>query len=289
MVDRVTPNPPEVLVVGPASWNHLVRLPALPDPHPHQEFARGDHHAVGGTSAGKALHLTELGRRTLLATTVGDDADGARVEAELRRAGVDLLLERTGPTERHLNLMADDGGRLSLYLATPADPVPGALDPVVAAMAGSRALVMDLAPRARLLLDAARAAGADIWTDLHDYDGAAGFHRPFLAAARYVFCSADRLPDPVRFLHAAVDGGARVAVCTRGAAGAVAVDADHREHAVPAVPVEVVDTNGAGDGFVAGFLHATLDGADAGEALRAGARQAARALTSPNLSPLLDT
>jgi len=156
-------------------------------------------------------------------------------------------------------------------------------------MTGARALVLDLSPRAATLLPAARATGVPIWTDLHDFDGRSASHQPFLAAAQYVFCNADRLEDPVAFLPAAVAGGARVAVCTLGADGAVAVDAELGELRVPAEPIEhIVDTNGAGDGFAAGFLAATLDGADTAAALRVGARQAARALSSPHLSPLLD-
>ncbi|WP_200941967.1 PfkB family carbohydrate kinase [Angustibacter sp. Root456] len=63
-----------------------------------------------------------------------------------------------------------------------------------------------------------------------------------------------------------------------------------RSRRLAAVPVaKVVDTNGAGDAFMAGFLHATLDGSPVPQALRAGAQQAARSLGTPHLSPLLDT
>ena len=47
----------------------------------------------------------------------------------------------------------------------------------------------------------------------------------------------------------------------------------------------VVDTNGAGDGFFAGFLDAHLRGAGVEEAMTAGARHAALVVQSPDLVP----
>jgi len=78
-------------------------------------------------------------------------------------------------------------------------------------------------------------------------------------------------------------------VCTLGAEGAVAVDAAGDVHRVPAVAVEVIDTNGAGDGFFAGVLAATLGGAPLPQALVAGAQSASTVLRSRHLHPLLDS
>jgi acarbose 7IV-phosphotransferase len=43
------------------------------------QFARGDHYTLGGTSAGKALHLSSLGRSTRLYTAVGTDGAAALI------------------------------------------------------------------------------------------------------------------------------------------------------------------------------------------------------------------
>ena len=278
----------DVAVLGPASWNEMLLLDALPEQRPHTVFARSSHETLGGTSAGKALHLTDLGVPTRLVTPVGDDARGRAVADALAGAGVPVdLLPAAGATEHHVNLMTERGERLSRYATPPADLADEAavrLDD----LAGHRAVVLDLAPWTRRLAEAAAGRGLPIWTDLHDHDGVDPWYGPFVAAATYVLCSNDSLPDPLAFLHGVVDRGARAAVCTLGADGAVAVDADHREWRVAAAPVDrVVDTNGAGDAFFAGLLAATLAGEDLPTALEHGARQAVRALGSPHLSPLL--
>ncbi|MCS0498859.1 carbohydrate kinase family protein [Protaetiibacter mangrovi] len=271
-----------IVVVGPASWNRMVVLDALPDPVPHMEFARDWFDALGGTSAGKSLHLHALGREVVLDALVGDDEAGGRIRAALARAGVAVRTRPASRSEQHLNLMTPAGARLSLYLATP-EPLgrtPSPLDDADLA-------VLDLAPRAVDLLPEARERGVPVWTDLHDYDGESAFHRPFLESAEVVFMNADRTDDPWALLARCLAAGPRLAVCTLGAEGAIALDGDGVRWATPAVPADVVDTNGAGDAFFAGFLDAHLAGAGVGEALGAGARQAVLALASRQLHPVL--
>jgi acarbose 7IV-phosphotransferase len=283
--------PTEVVVCGPSSWNLVVDVDELPAPVPHTQFATGSRETLGGTSAGKALHLRALGRTALLHTVVGDDGAADHIRDALAGAGVPVSAEVVpGPSERHLNLMDPRGGRVSIYLHLPGEAQGPPARDLVRSASRARALVMDLSARSRDLLEVAREAPASIWTDLHDYDGHSRFHRPWLECADYVFMNADGLPEPLDFMRAVIDRGpARLVVCTLGAQGAVAVDADHRVHEVPARPVEeVVDTNGAGDAFMAGFLAATLDGAGTESALDAGATHATTALSTRHLSPLLD-
>ncbi|WP_311245855.1 PfkB family carbohydrate kinase [Microbacterium sp. WCS2018Hpa-23] len=277
-----------VFIAGPVSWNSIVVLDRLPEPVPHMQFAEESWETVGGTSAGKALSLTALGRPTLLYALTAADEPGERVRGALGGAGVRTLWGEGDATERHLNLMTREGGRVSLYLASPSAS-DGADDGAIeAAMAASDVIVLDLAAEPLRLLPAARSTGRPIWVDVHDYDGEADFHRPFLAAADAVFCNADRLDDPVAFLRSRIEAGASLAVCTLGAEGAVAIDADGAEHRVAAAPADVVDTNGAGDAFLAGVLDAHLEGLDVPTALAAGARTASLVLGTRHLHPLLE-
>lgn len=284
----------DVVVHGPASWNLIIDLDELPAPEPHMQFALGHRELLGGTSAGKAAHLRDLGIDVELHTVLGTDAAADDIEAALRGAGVPTVpTYADGPSERHLNLMNPTGARVSLYLDVPAQP-----DDVVAhvarcrlldAASQARAVVLDLSQTSRDAIEQVAALNTPIWTDLHDYDGSSQFHAPFLHAASFVFMNADRLDAPEDFLRACVDQGVQVAVCTLGADGAIAVDTEGVLHRVPAEPVpRVVDTNGAGDGFMAGYLAAHLRGTNVTEALRAGARQAARCLSTVQLNPILE-
>lgn len=277
-----------IVVCGPVSWNTLVYLDQLPEPRPHVTFALEDFETVGGTSAGKALHLAGLGRTVACHTALGGDAASSRVRSALEAAGIRVTgAVAAGAGERHLNLMTRAGERVSVYLSVPSFTEPDA-DEFTALTRGAGALVMDLSETSRALLPAAAATGIPIWTDVHDYDGRADFHEPFIRAAQYIFMNADGMSDPTDFMRARVDAGATVVVCTLGADGAMAVDADG-PHRVPAVPTLVRDTNGAGDAFLAGFLDATLSGASTPAALAAAATQATVALGTKHLHPALDS
>ena len=274
---------PAVLVNGPASWNTVVRLPELPGPRPQTLAARASWDGLGGTSAGKARTLAALGVEVLLATVLGDDEPAAAVRGSLDRPDPRLLARPAvaGRTERHLNLLADDGGRISLYLELPEPlgPVPAEL---ATALREAPVAVLDLAEHSRPLLAAARGAGVPVWCDVHDDDGTAAYPRAFADAADVLLVSSSRLADPRAYLSARIRAGTQLAVCTFGADGALAHDADGWWE-VPAAPVDVVDLEGAGDAFLAGLLAGTLDGLPVRDALALAAAVAGIAVGQPGL------
>ena len=94
------------------------------------------------------------------------------------------------------------------------------------------------------------------------------------------------MPGWRRFLEDRVATGTRVAICTHGAAGASGLSENHAWVDIPAVPVpDIVDTNGAGDAFFAGFVVAWHRGIGLSAAMQAGAADAAAAVQSPDLAP----
>jgi 2-dehydro-3-deoxygluconokinase len=108
-----------------------------------------------------------------------------------------------------------------------------------------------------------------LWTQ----EEAAAVIRPLADDADIVFAGEDELfvfgDDASRDLRTVADDGRREVVIKRGARGARSITAEG-DFDEPAVKVRAVDPVGAGDAFVAGYLVATLDGAEAPERLRQG-------------------
>ncbi len=275
-------------MVGAASWNTIVHVQTLPGPRPETVFARRSYETLGGTAAGKALNLVALGHEVHLHTLLGDDEPGARVRTGLIDAGVTLHVDSSvSGTEQHVNLMAADGGRLSVYRNVCAPGPDLDLAPMADLARDCDAVVLNITDYARLLIDPLAAVGVDFWTDLHNWDGVADYPRDFADRARWVVLSDDALPDPTEVCRR-LSGDGRLVVCTRGVRGATAY-AGGVVLDVPAEPVEqVVDTNGAGDAFSAGLLHGLLLDWPLQRALRAGTVAGATAVCVEALaSPLL--
>ena len=287
---------PDVVVIGGASWNTIVTLDRLPESRPHTITALGHGQALGGTSAGKALHLAALGRHTTLVTVVSDDDDGRRIVSSLRADNLRTIAVHGGTaSEHHLNLMTPAGERLSIYLDhAPAFTMTPRLKREISREIHAAAMAaVDLSDVGLEWLDEACHSAAQVVVDLHNYDGQNSFHEPFIAASDFVFMNDDAMTDPVPFLRRVVERGALLGVCTLGARGAIGVCADGTVVAVPAVPTTVVDTNGAGDAFAAGVIdfalashvYSPLDAVSARRALEAGALQAAVAVRSWGVGP----
>lgn len=269
-----------------------MRVGALPDPRPHTVLADGWSDGLGGTSAGKAVTLVALGAEVTLRTVLGEDDAAAHIRAALERPGLEVVaLPAAGrASERHVNLVADDGGRLSVYLTLPDAVEPPSVRPLGELLAGAGAAVVDLAEHSRPVLAAARAAGVPVWCDVHDDDGEGEYARAFTAAADVVVASDVRMADPVAYLRARVAEGARLAVCTRGADGALALsagdaDEDARWYDVGPAPVhEVLQSEGAGDAFTAGLLWSTLRGDPVPRALAVASACGGVAVAGPGLA-----
>lgn len=84
--------------------------------------------------------------------------------------------------------------------------------------------------------------------------------------------------DPIEQARALLARGPKSVVITLGAAGSVAVTAQGAAVSQSAPPVVVVDTTGAGDGFVGALATVLADGGDLAEGLALGTAVSGRAV-----------
>jgi len=186
-----------ILVLGGVSWNTMIHLDAFPPPRPATIANARSVVAAGSTGMGKALALRALGHDPLLHATLGDDPEGAAIRAFCDRRGIRTKFDiDPGGTSRHVNLMNPAGERISIFLfnGSPHPPTDvAALEPAIAA-AGT--IFLNITQSSIPLLPAVRASRADVWVDLHDYDGVNPYHEPFIAEGDVLQLSDEALGDP---------------------------------------------------------------------------------------------
>jgi len=235
---------------------------------------------------GNAVNVAVLSRRLSAETSylgcLGDDEGGAILEAALQEEGIDLSHVRrlAGPNARAR--IAHDKGDRRFIGSIPG--VRGRYDLSAADFdfIASHDLVhtscnSDLDASLARIAASARLVSYDYsekWTDER--------LATTLAHVDIAFLSAPRLAeeDCEALARRCAARGPSTVVVTRGNAGTVGL-ADGRIRYQAALPTQVVDTLCAGDGFIAGFLVAHLNGANLATALVGGAAMAARVCTSP--------
>lgn len=265
----------------------MIRVPSLPRGISETMFALGCHEAVGSSGAGKALNLRACGSEVALWCRLGDDEPGRRVRETLQGASVEVLVD-VDPlgTMQHVNLMDPHGGRVSIFAETGSLEAPVAdrwREEIVRRAVAADIVAVTIFEQTRSLLAPLRKAGVELWVDVHDYDGVNPYHGDFVAAATYLQLSSVSMPGWRAFGEARVRSGARAVIVTHGAAGASVLTGDGWVE-IPALRVEVVDSNGAGDAFFAGFATGWVAGLPPAECGRRGAVRAAEALRSTDLA-----
>jgi 2-dehydro-3-deoxygluconokinase len=238
---------------------------------------------IGGAESNVAIGLSRLGVDVGWLGRVGDDSLGERVLREIRAEGIEvrgildheartglMVKERPAPASSavHYYRGGSAGSRLE-----PDDIPPGWIEEAaVLHVTGITALLSESA-RACLMAAIARgrAAGVLISFDVNYRSALAPpeVAGPLLRAvadeADLVFGGADELrllrpgaADPVQELR---DGGVGEVVLKRGAHGASVFHSGRTEH-IDGLRVDVVDTVGAGDAFVAGYLSGLIEALD---------------------------
>lgn len=234
--------------------------------------------APGGAAANVAVGLARLGVRSAFLGKVGDEAFGHLLVDTLRREGVDVehvRIDGNARTALAFVTLTKEGERDFLFYRHPSADMLFTPDEVdVNAIQQARIFHFDsisLAaeqPRETALFAADQAAKAgklisydvNLRLPLWDSEASAkGGIREGLKRADIVKLSDDELAfltgdtDPSMIRSRLWHDGLKLVVLSLGQKGCIAMT-EGAEHLVPSLPVSVVDTTGAGDGFVAGLL-----------------------------------
>lgn len=252
---------------------------------------------AGGGAFNAARNLARLGHGVRLISPRGGDADGAIVAAAAEAAGVEdtpfTFLDRATPSytaiiERDGNLviaLAD----MELYrLFSPRRLQQRATREAIAA-SGLILTDANLPPETLLaMVDAAKADSVPVAGIAISPAKVVRF-RQCLPSLAFLFMNeaeastlTGTIPEePAEWADALRAAGLSAGVVTRGGRGVVAFDEKRTALVVPPAIPALGDVTGAGDSLASGFLHAWIDGADIGEALRHGVAAAAITVRSP--------
>jgi fructokinase len=260
-----------------------------------------DRQTLGGAPANVAYHLHRLGVDVRVITRIGRDALGTAAREEFERQSLNLAglqVDEILPTGA-AHVCLDERGNADYQFVTPA-----AWDAIQYREEDRRPVVVfgtlgQRDPRSRTTIDRLTEGAEGIldlnlrppYVDLPTIVGA-------LERARFVKCNEDEMQflaraiglsiDPVNFASA-LEGrfGVRTVCITRGGRGAQLVDAGILYEATP-LPVEIVDTIGAGDAFLAALLVGKLQRAPWSAALAMATRLGAMVAGAAGARPKYD-
>jgi sugar/nucleoside kinase (ribokinase family) len=283
-----------VLVIGDVVTDVLA-LHRRP-PAPRTDTAADIEVRPGGSAGNTAAWAASLGAEVTLLARVGTDT-GDWHRAQLTKAGVHprlvvdpehatavIIVMVDGAGERTMLTDRGAGGRLG-----PADWDDGLLDGVTHLHVSGYTLFTDCGRElARSAMARARSKAITVSVD----PASTGFLEDF-GVGRFIEATGDAtLIFPNREEAALLTGGSEpdkaaielsaaydLAVVKLGADGALAARDGTITVRAPAVAAHMIDSTGAGDAFAGGFIAARMAGGDDADAVQAGTRAGARAIT----------
>jgi sugar/nucleoside kinase (ribokinase family) len=262
----------------------LERMPAMGE----TGMASGITLALGGDATNQSVALAKLGNAVGLMTLIGDDAQGNFICEQCRARNIStegLYVSSTTPTTTTIVLIDKSGEHVFLGARAGSAMAMGLehfnLDLIKPGLKVFSIGSLYWAPRfdheaVLPLLRKAKSIGAVTIADMvMDYikDGLDGSLRDawqYLDYAAPSELEAELLTgtkDPVSIARAFRNRGVKNVILKRGRAGIMAF-IGNSIYECPAFNVPAIDTTGAGDNFLAGFMHCLVRGMEPGKAIR---------------------
>ena len=251
---------------------------------------------IGGCAANSGIAMARLGLDVTVAGKVGEDIFGRFVMETLEGHGVDpagVVVDGSVSTSFTFIMVGSDGQRRFVHtMGANAALCEDDIDPELVKqarilhVAGTMVMPTFDGEQTANVLAAARDAGVTTCMDtvfndrIEDYLPVIGPCLPHLDMFLPSIEEAERVAgtsEPREIVRRIADGGAGVVVVKLGEEGSY-VYGEGEEAFVPSYVVDAVDTSGAGDSFVAGFLAGRLRGWPLVESARFGNAVAAHCI-----------
>ena len=282
-------SPPDELLVTTPQQHVVVVGESLLD---ELRSAQSTVERVGGSCLNVTVGLSRLGTPVTFATSFGDDAAGRRIAERL--AGV-TLVRSVGLTARAIAQLDREGvAQYQFSFAWDLGDLVLEVPPTSHLHVGSLGAVCE--PGAGRVLEIVRRHSGTVsydpnWRASMAPAGARERAELLMSLATVVKLSEDDAAalfpgtSPVELARRLLQSGPEVVVLTRGRDGAEAWTVDSHEHVPTPAGTPVIDTVGAGDAFMAGFLHTWLQQRDVAGALTVGCWVARRTCEQAGADP----
>ncbi|WP_114009338.1 carbohydrate kinase family protein [Cohaesibacter intestini] len=287
-------NHPDILVVGGAHMDRIGRSRA------RLELGQSNpgslKRTVGGVAGNITRSLARLDWKVALSTISGEDIDATLLLEQLQQQGIDMSLATRNPdlpSATYTAIEDRDGSLIAgiadmgIYDSYPADQITHALS----RLTKPTRILADTNLPTDALLRIAEAKGDHLFAVCAVSGPKANRVAEALHGVDLLFCNeaeaailADEFADLAALPDILRDIGVTSGVITKGNAGVTAWQGD-KVWSLPAPPVKVTSSNGAGDCLTACTLHALLLGRDLQQALAYGMAGASLALMSEQSVP----
>ncbi|THV43557.1 carbohydrate kinase family protein [Glycomyces buryatensis] len=277
----------DILVVGGAGVDTIVRVPEIAIGEGDNLGVEPIYDYVAHTGNGVSLGCLHLGLATRFIDYIGDDAQGALIRERYAAEGLDFhcLISPNG-TPRSVNLVDREGRRYSFYDGRHSPDLRIAREDYLGDIERAAHVHLSITNINRDMFDDLERLGVPVSTDLHAWDGESEHHKEYARRADLVFLSAAKLEGRIeKAMRWILDNGrATLVVATDGERGGYLLERGTELRRYTALdPVaelsadlsewatwRPIDSNGAGDAFVSGFLWARRRGDHTDAAVDAG-------------------
>jgi len=294
---QVTPSgPPDVVVVGSLNQDLVARVPRIPVPG-ETVLASGHATYAGGKGANQATAAARLGATVAMVGRVGDDGSGVSLRSGLEADGIDaghVTVDQTAGTGLAL-INVDDAGENAITVSAGANGNVGPKDVTDAGdlIASAKVLLVQMEIPIKAVSTAIQIARGIV---VLNPAPAAPLPDEMLARVDVLIPNQSELALLAARRVDDADGAAQAAaalpvdeiVVTLGAAGALLVTRTGSQ-LIPSVPVEAVDTTGAGDSFCGAIAAELARGAYLEAAVRFATKVAAIAVGRPGAQASMPT